>query len=200
MVTDSLVFTVPAHSTCVYKLTAQHRIEPNVYEAEWAWLPCYNDLGKEKGTITYEQHADASGGVVVTHAGGSRENSIVWKHVYSELGGSYQLTIHYVPAPHRNLTAIVNGKAYVVCPTDAPTATVMTVLQPGYNTIELTSEITWMPDIDKIELKKMHSDVHRSPIVRVARYLGNRRAAVSLTFDDGLLEHYTEVLPQLRRR
>lgn len=37
-------------------------------------------------------------------------------------------------------------------------------------------------------------------MVQVARYWGNRQAAISYTFDDGLLEHYTEVLPQLRKR
>lgn len=32
----------------------------------------------------------------------------------------------------------------------------------------------------------------------VARYFGNRVAAISYTFDDGLLEHYTKVFPKLR--
>ena len=35
--------------------------------------------------------------------------------------------------------------------------------------------------------------------VAVARYYGNRVAALTLTFDDGLQEHYTEVFPRLRR-
>lgn len=38
------------------------------------------------------------------------------------------------------------------------------------------------------------------PKVDVARYLGDRKAAVSYTFDDGLLEHYTMVFPQLKAR
>ena len=33
----------------------------------------------------------------------------------------------------------------------------------------------------------------------VAKYLHNARAAVSYTFDDGLLEHYTLVFPRLIR-
>ena len=36
--------------------------------------------------------------------------------------------------------------------------------------------------------------------ISVARYLGNRKAAVSYTFDDGLEEHYTLVFPQLEKR
>lgn len=35
--------------------------------------------------------------------------------------------------------------------------------------------------------------------VNVARYLGDRQCAVSLTFDDGMQEHYTLVAPHLDR-
>ena len=37
------------------------------------------------------------------------------------------------------------------------------------------------------------------PEVRIAKYYGNRNAAVSLTFDDGLEEHYTLIAPALDR-
>lgn len=36
--------------------------------------------------------------------------------------------------------------------------------------------------------------------VRVARFYGDCQAAVSYTFDDGLLEHYTLVFPELKKR
>lgn len=35
--------------------------------------------------------------------------------------------------------------------------------------------------------------------IHVAKYYGDRKAAVSYTFDDGLKEHYTMAFPQLRR-
>ena len=35
--------------------------------------------------------------------------------------------------------------------------------------------------------------------VRVAKYFGDRQAAISFTFDDGLQEHYTEVFPRLKK-
>ena len=35
--------------------------------------------------------------------------------------------------------------------------------------------------------------------VQVAKYLGDREAALTFTFDDGLQEHYTEVFPRLKR-
>ncbi|NPD91106.1 polysaccharide deacetylase family protein [Xylanibacter muris] len=36
--------------------------------------------------------------------------------------------------------------------------------------------------------------------VSVAKYHGNCKAAVSYTFDDGLLEHYTKVFPEFKKR
>lgn len=36
--------------------------------------------------------------------------------------------------------------------------------------------------------------------IHVATYYGGRRASVTFTFDDGLLEHYTLVFPELKRR
>ena len=36
--------------------------------------------------------------------------------------------------------------------------------------------------------------------IHVATYYGGRRASVTFTFDDGLLEHFTLVFPELKRR
>ncbi len=36
--------------------------------------------------------------------------------------------------------------------------------------------------------------------IHVAKYYGDRKAAISYTFDDGLEEHYTMVFPELKRR
>lgn len=40
---------------------------------------------------------------------------------------------------------------------------------------------------------------HAQTAVGIARYQGDREAALTFTFDDGLLEHYTEVFPRLQR-
>jgi peptidoglycan/xylan/chitin deacetylase (PgdA/CDA1 family) len=39
-----------------------------------------------------------------------------------------------------------------------------------------------------------------APPFEIARYQGNRTAAISYTFDDGLKEHYTIVMPELAKR
>ncbi len=42
--------------------------------------------------------------------------------------------------------------------------------------------------------------MHAQDAISIARYLGNRQAAVSYTFDDGLIDHYTLVRPEMNRR
>lgn len=41
--------------------------------------------------------------------------------------------------------------------------------------------------------------VSAQPQVQVAKYMGDRQAAISFTFDDGLQEHYTLVFPRLKQ-
>ena len=158
-VNDSIALDVEAHGVMILRAEAERRLEPSRYEAEWAYLPLYNDLKKRKKEVQYAANESASGGMVVAMAGGSRKNSIVWDNVYSSEGGRYELTIHYVPAPIRGMKAIVNGKATAVTSlrTEGPmaTASIPVVLQAGYNKVELTCATMWMPDIDKIELHKV---------------------------------------------
>lgn len=157
-VRDSIVADVEPHDVAIYRIEGERRIEPTRYEAEWAYLPLYNDLGKRKKEILYSRNKQASGGMVVTMGGGRKENSVVWDKVYSIAGGQYDLTIHYLPAETRGLEVMVNGKG-VAAPElqhagEMATVTMPVTLLQGDNRIELTCPTMWMPDIDKIELRK----------------------------------------------
>ena len=145
-VRDSITFNVAAHDVMILKAKAERRLEPVRYEAEWAYLPLYNDLGKRKKEIHYASDGKASGGMVVRYAGGRRENSIIWDNVWSDQGGDYELTIFYTPAENRGIDIYVNG--------DKITGNRIT-LHPGFNKVEISSNTSWVPDIDKFELKKI---------------------------------------------
>ena len=157
-VRDSIVADVEPHDVAIFRVEAERRIEPTRYEAEWAYLPLYNDLGKRKKEILYARNKQASGGMVVTMGGGRKENSIVWDQVYSSAGGRYDLTIHYLPAENRGLEVLVNGKSVIIpellSAGGMATVTLPVTLLQGDNCIELTCQTMWMPDIDKIELEK----------------------------------------------
>ena len=166
-VQEHLSYTLPPHSVKVLRLKAEQRLEPTRYEAEWAYLPLYNDLGKQKRIISPQLFEKASGRMIVTHIGGSKGNYMEWNNVYSDKGGCYTLSIAYLPPEtgtrevnDRLIEVEVNGHAYPpvkklvrnrskgIC-----TVSLSIRLNPGYNTIRLGSSYTWTPDIDCITLK-----------------------------------------------
>lgn len=147
--------TVPPHGVAILRLEAERRIEPTRYEAEWAYLPCFNDLGKDPRTVCYAPAEGASGGMVVRHLGGRAENCAEWADVYSERGGSYLLTVYYRPHAGRRLEIGVNNDRVVAVDSPAPeecgpvaSAAVRVRLQAGYNRVRMGNPFGWSPDID----------------------------------------------------
>ena len=159
---EYLSYTLPPHSVKILRLEAEQRLEPTRYEAEWAYLPLYNDLGKQKRIISPQSFEGASGRMIVTHIGGSKDNYMEWSNVHSNKGGSYTLTIAYLPPEagkrevnDRLIEVEVNGHVYApikklaknrsegICTVSLPVR-----LEPGRNTIRLGSAYTWTPDID----------------------------------------------------
>lgn len=155
---DSIVCDLPARSVRILRVEGRQRTEPSVYEAEWAYLPCFDALAKQKRQVLYAANPDASGGMVVSWLGGRRENTARWDDVFSASGGDYLLTVSYVPAARRRLEVTVNGQTTLLTGLAAEgkmaTVTVPVTLKPGFNTVELGYPYGWTPDIDKFELKK----------------------------------------------
>ena len=87
--------TLPPHSAMFLRMEGETRLEPTLYEAEWAYLPLFNDLGKNPKGIIYAHDKDASGKMKIGFLGGKPENYAEWREVYSTDGGRYQMTIQY---------------------------------------------------------------------------------------------------------
>lgn len=165
--TGELSYEVPAHSVKILRLEAEQRLEPTRYEAEWAYLPQYNDLGKRSRGVTYASHKEASGKMIVSNLGGEAENYAEWNEVYSAKGGKYKMHISYLPTQKkgreildRKLEVEVNGEKTVLenLETDASkgmaVATLPIELRAGNNVIRMCSPYTWTPDIDCFTLEK----------------------------------------------
>lgn len=165
--TDGLSYELPAHSVKILRLEAEQRLEPVHYEAEWAYLPQYNDLGKRSRGVAYVSHKDASGKMIVSNLGGEAENYAEWNEVYSAKGGKYKMNIAYLPTQKRGreildrkLEVEVNGKKTVLenLETDASkgmaVVTLPIELRAGNNVIRMCSPYTWTPDIDCFTLEK----------------------------------------------
>ena len=171
----SLVVTVPAHGTRIYRLEAQERLERTVYEAETAWLSCYQELKNHEteGTATYLESSFCSGGVKVGWLGGKAENDLQWRNVYSENGGEYALRVYFVTGEDRTMKLSVNnGDAVTYTGNSGGWSSVGfaefdVVLEKGENVVRLFNDNGYMGDIDKLVLvnKNVADEVEYYPIV-----------------------------------
>ena len=161
---DLIVAEIPAHGIKVMEVKATNRLETTRYEAEWAYLSAYDDLGKRKMPVKYVPTEGASGGICVANVGGEKESYAAWSNVWSDEGGSYRLRVKYVEEPRLKMMLDVNGQT---CggiftgtqPVNAKNkvfkeAAFEVKLQKGYNTIKLYSPFTLLPMLDCIYLEK----------------------------------------------
>ena len=57
--------TLPAHSAMFLRMEGEARLEPTLYEAEWAYLPLFNDLGKNTKGIPRKTRQETFTGMEV---------------------------------------------------------------------------------------------------------------------------------------
>ena len=149
--------TVPPHGSQVFIATGDTRCEPKKYEAEQAWMKCYQEISGDR-TACYAAKEGASNGAVVNDLGNNKDNYMEWKQVYSKSGGDYELTIKYICGEERQLAVSVNGEAPRMEKVSGKnwesvnSKTIRVKLRKGMNSIRLGQQDTWAPDIDCIEL------------------------------------------------
>ena len=153
-VSDSLSCTLAPHSVLICRLEAQCRLDPVKFEAESAYLPMYEDLGKNKYGVAFAADTACSGGMKVMKLGGTKDNIALWDKVYSTTGDPCELTISYLSDVDRKLQVWVNGKEYVLEGLNSggkgrvATATLPVKLLPGYNTVAMGNDHGRAPEID----------------------------------------------------
>lgn len=145
---ERINLTVPAHGVQMLGLKGS-RTETTCYEAEWAYLPQYSMIKYGPYTRAYEP---ASGRVVVDGLGGEG-NDLVWENIYSEKGGSYELTLYTAPALGKSKTGsiVLNLNGTVVNPT-APGNIYKVALKKGKNVVTLSCPEA-MPAVDCLVIK-----------------------------------------------
>lgn len=148
--------TVAPHSTRVYVVEAERRLPRTVYEAETAWISAYQELENNQAARTgiYEEADGLSGGAKASWLGQSKENDLRWKHVWSENGGEYTMTVRFISGADRRVNVDINGATVASFNgnsggwTAVATIDIPLTLRAGDNEIRLWNDSDWMPDID----------------------------------------------------
>ena len=100
---------VPAHYARILSVKGGKRIEDSVYEAEWGYIPAFNDIGL--GGAKYVQMEGASCGAVVKGLGGSEDNCLQWRNLHRRRGGKYTVEVRYFSDVDCKAVLAVNGVA-----------------------------------------------------------------------------------------
>ncbi|MBQ9431818.1 MAG: alpha-galactosidase [Kiritimatiellae bacterium] len=148
--------TVPPHGTRIFRVEAEKRLERTRYEAETAFLPTYQKLhdAKKVKTAYYEKKDNAAGGMVVTGAGGRKDNFIVWERVWSENGGEYRMSV-VTAGEGGTVAARVNGIVSAEGAKDEKGVVNFRVeLKPGLNEVCLFNDSEPLPAIDRMWIIK----------------------------------------------
>ena len=152
---------IPAHGTKIFRVKGQKRLERTRYEAETAFLSCYQELrnNQAEGSAIYEQKEGAKGGYIVRFLGNRAENDLQWQHVNVKKAGVRKMTIGYYAGEEREMDVYVNGTFVKTLKTAAEpwdnyqTLTVDVPLKKGDNVIRINNPRGWCPDIDGMTLE-----------------------------------------------
>lgn len=155
-VSDRLDFRLPPHGIAVVRLKAQKRLDAKRYEAEWGYMPKFDDIGRNE--VKYAPDPNCSGGYKVAFLGNGADNYIEWDNVYCSKGGRYLLSITFTNGKGRFLDITVNGKETRLS-TGASSNGIATMSLPitlnkGRNVIRMGNSEAYAPDIDKFTLRR----------------------------------------------
>ncbi|MBR4219292.1 MAG: alpha-galactosidase [Bacteroidales bacterium] len=153
-----LFMDLPPHSATILSVKGQKRLEPIRYEAEWGFIPAYNDIpGYENAQYVEVQGASCQAGV--SGLGGDKERCLQWNNIHRKKSGEYSLLICYKTDVNCPIELVVNGetKSETLWAYDGwsilRTKNNIT-LHKGYNSIQIGNDNAAIPAIiDYIELQ-----------------------------------------------
>ncbi|MGN0230059.1 MAG: alpha-galactosidase [Muribaculaceae bacterium] len=147
--TSKIDITLPAHAAKILRVKGT-RIEPTIYEGEWAFCPEFSDISPSG--VKYVPADGASGGVVADKAGGSATNYLRWNDVYSKNGGNYRITFHFMPAKSDfSAEASVNGTKFAI---SRGNTSIEITLRKGDNEVRIGNAKATLPALDYISVEK----------------------------------------------
>lgn len=155
--------TVPSHGIAMLRVEGDFAIEKTVYEAENAYVNLYNEVKIDQNIYEgarVKQNKNASGEYLLTQIGNDADNWAEFRNVYSQEGGTYSLTIHYLSDSDKTLRVSVNETVRNIpyMPVSGDNAAEVKLsgirLNQGNNVIRLSNAGSYSADIDKLTLTK----------------------------------------------
>ncbi len=158
---DSVTVRLAPHASKFYRFDAERRIQRSVYEAETAFLSDYQELwdATKAGTAFPAQCKDASDGVIVRYLGNRETNDLVWREVKVDAAGEYNIAIDYSSPDDRAFDFAIDGVRLERVSAKATEGRIATVivkakLSAGVHSVRLSNASVWMPDIDRMTIRK----------------------------------------------
>ena len=149
---------LPPHGCAIYRLEAEQRLPRTLYEAETAYLSCYQELSNPLavGTAYYTSDPECSGGMKAVNLGNAPENDLQWRDVFVQQEGEYNVTIRCSSFDNKATLFVSanNGKGQRFKSDDLRDGSVRLTLNlnKGQNTIRLYNDNGPMPDIDYMQI------------------------------------------------
>lgn len=180
---------VPAHGTRIYRLEAEQRVERYLYEAESAYMPCYQELENNEaiGTAIPVSSTGASGSMYAGWLGNRAENNLQWRDVYTVGGGDYTATFYCASMERRSMDVLVNGElagtitAKTSDYSDFQPFTLDLHLKEGANNITLRNSTGWLPNVDCMYIDKVgENNIQKRQLGNIVEQLKAYRKAYAL--------------------
>ena len=149
---------LPPHGCAIYRLEAEQCLPRTLYEAETAYLSCYQELSNPLavGTAYYTSDPECSGGMKAVNLGNAPENDLQWRDVFVQHDGEYNVTIRCSSFDNKATLFVSanNGKGQRFKSDDLRDGSVRLTLNlnKGQNTIRLYNDNGPMPDIDYMQI------------------------------------------------
>ena len=159
---------VPAHGTAIYVASAAQRLERTLYEAETGFIGNYQEIENNQALPSgiYEDADYASGGCKTGWLGRRADNYLEWRDVYCATAGTYRLTIGFISGENRSMKLSVNGESKGNLNNlnsggwqHVGTRSIEVELNAGINTIRLSNNSGWMPDMDYMKVELVASGI-----------------------------------------
>ena len=154
---------IAPHDTRLFSLKGRKALMRRVYEAECGWLQAFQTIANNValGTAVFADDIRCSGGGKVSWLGNSDENYLEWRNVYVPKSGTYKLTIHCLKGKGDTMDISANGSKVGTSDmkgrydSEGTAQTTVTVsLEKGRNSVRISNDEGWAPDIDYLEITK----------------------------------------------